>query len=287
MEVKKPTTYEEQIGKLSQRGCIIDDKDYALRVLKKINYYRLTAYFLPFKTREDTYKAGTTFSQVIEIYKFDRDLRSILFPIIEEIELMLRARLAYYHAHKYGALGYLDKENFNNRHQHEVFEKHIEDEIKHNDKQLFVQHHKNTYGGKFPIWVIIELLSIGELSYFYSDLIRADKKILARELFRTTDSNLSSWLMCLTYLRNTCAHYSRLYYNLFPATPRTPENFPIRLGKRLFDYIVVLKFLFNDPEYWNEKFITTLSAAMEQYEDSISLEHIGFPNNWKQILTIK
>ena len=32
--------------------------------------------------------------------------------IIEEIELMLRTQLSYYHAHKYGPLGYKNKNNF-------------------------------------------------------------------------------------------------------------------------------------------------------------------------------
>ena len=45
MEVKRPTTLDEQIEKLKERGCIIGDEGYAKQVLGQINYYRLTAYF--------------------------------------------------------------------------------------------------------------------------------------------------------------------------------------------------------------------------------------------------
>ncbi len=79
----------QQLEKIAKRGCIIDDEQSALEFLK---YYRLTAYFLPFKTQEDKYISGTNFSQVVGIYQFDHDMRKLLFPVIEEIELALRSR---------------------------------------------------------------------------------------------------------------------------------------------------------------------------------------------------
>lgn len=32
-------------------------------------------------------------------------------------------------------------------------------------------------------------------------------------------------------------------------------------------------------------FLTELEALVEEYEDYIQFEHIGFPNNWKDLLT--
>ena len=37
MDVKKPTTYEEQLNKLKERGCIVEDEKQALEVLKNVN----------------------------------------------------------------------------------------------------------------------------------------------------------------------------------------------------------------------------------------------------------
>lgn len=284
MEVKKETTFTEQLEKIKNRGCIIGDETFALQALEHINYYRFTAYFLPFKNNDDTYFDGTTFNKVYRIYEFDRKLRTLLFSIVEEIELMLRTQLSYYHAHKYGALGYLDENNYNLRHNHDKLLQHINKTIENNRKQAFVKHHIDNHNSHFPIWVVIELFTMGELSIFYSDMPIQDQKQLANDIFKTTYSNVSSWLKCLTYLRNYCAHYSRLYYNLFPAIPSTPKGFTYTLGKRVFDYILVLKFLYFDPTKWLDIFLPELEALIEEYNDCIHLNHIGFPENWLQIL---
>ena len=287
MDVKEPKSFEYQLNKMVERGCIIADKNHALRVIKQVNYYRLTAYFLPFRKPDGTYREGTSFNNVFRIYEFDRKLRALLFSIIEEIELMLRTQLSYYFSHKYGALGYLEESNFNQMHNHKRFIDHIRKSISNNKTQAFVKHHIENYNGQFPLWVVIELFTMGELSLFYSDMVTSDKKRLAKEVFDSTYSNISSWLRCLTDLRNYCAHYSRLYYNLFPAIPPTPKGFSYTLNKRIFDYILVLKFLYFDPEKWNYNYVEQISILIEEYADCIDLTHIGFPENWKAILIEK
>ena len=285
MDVKEPKSFEEQLNKIIQRGCIVADENHALRVIQHVNYYRLTAYFLPFKKADGNYHNGTTFNNVFRIYEFDRKLRSLLFTVVEEIELMLRTQLSYYHSMKYGPLGYLDDINFDTqRHDHTRFLEHIEKSKNNNKTQAFVKHHIENYEGKFPVWVIIELFTMGELSLFYSDMYTSDKKELAKSLFNSTHKNVSVWLRCLTDLRNYCAHYSRLYYNFFPATPPTPKGFSYKLNKRIFDYILVLKFLYFDPIKWKNSFMTGLESLIEEYSDCINLEHIGFPENWKSVL---
>ncbi|NBJ89938.1 Abi family protein [Acutalibacter sp. 1XD8-36] len=274
----------QQLEKIAKRGCIIDDEQSALEFLKRVNYYRLTAYFLPFKTQEDKYISGTNFSQVVGIYQFDHDMRKLLFPVIEEIELALRSQIAYFFGHRYGALGYLDKANFSERHNHENFLEHIEREKEHNKQQPFVQHHNEKYSGKFPIWVIIELFSMGELSLFYADMKRADQKGIAKAFAVPSDKHMKSWLKNLTILRNFCAHYSRLYDAKLPGVPRTPKGFGIQLGNRLFDYIVVLKLLYSDSIGWTNSFAPGLCATIEKYRDLIELKRIGFPADWEKII---
>ncbi|XXG32323.1 MAG: Abi family protein [Ferrovum myxofaciens] len=61
-----------------------------------MNYYRLRAYWLPFETTlpggEHQFRTGTTFSDVIGIYQFDRALRLLLLDAIERIEISLCVR---------------------------------------------------------------------------------------------------------------------------------------------------------------------------------------------------
>lgn len=284
MDVKEPTTFEAQLQKLKDRGCIVEDEPKAIEVLKSINYYRLTAYFLPFKKDETTYFEGTTFENVYNIYEFDRKLRNLIFSVLEEVEILLRTRLAYYFSHKYGALGYLNKNNFSNTFNEENFTKLCNELIKHNTSKPFVQHHIKHYDRQFPLWVLVEIMSFGNLSLFYADMLRMDKKAFAKEVFDTYDNNLSSWLLCLTDLRNSCAHYARLYNTKMRAEPRTPNNYPIKFGKTVFDYIQVLKLLYPNKDNWNIVFIPKLIDLLQEYSDYINLDHIGFPENWETFL---
>jgi len=75
--VKPSTTYGQQIEKLRSRGCIISDEIFATTVLSRVNYYRLTAYLLPFRRPDGSYVQGTDFNTVYRIYEFDRKLRHI------------------------------------------------------------------------------------------------------------------------------------------------------------------------------------------------------------------
>lgn len=282
--IKPATTFDEQLKKIQERGCLVGDEVWAKGILNQINYYRLTAYFLPYKEPDETYAEGTTFTKMYRTYEFDRKLRHLLYSVIEEIEIMLRAQLSYYHAHKYGPLGYEDENNYNNFHNHEVFISKIQEDIEHNKNKLAVKHHFEYYGGKFPIWVVIELFTVSQLSFFYSDMLRADTKEIAKKLYGTTDKNVKSWLKCFTELRNQCAHYSRLYNVELISRPATPDGFAYTLGRRVFDYILVLKFLYYDPIKWQNMFMTQLSALVNEYKDSIDMSLAGFPEDWENIL---
>lgn len=284
MKVKDAKTFEEQMEILRSRGCIIDDEDGCLDVLSSINYYRLSAYFLPYRDGENQFKAGTNFYAVYRSYEFDRKMREILWSVIGVIEINLRTMFAYYHAHKYGALGYMNKDNYNSKHNHKKFIKSFQREIEQNKRVPFVRHHIDRYENRFPIWVAVELFSFGMLSRFYADMKRADKKKLCRELGQPSDVILESWLRCCTDLRNICAHYGRLYFRTFSACPATERGSRYTLEKNLFSYILMLKRMYTFPNQWNKECASHIVALVEEYTDEIKLEHIGFPENWKEYI---
>jgi abortive infection bacteriophage resistance protein len=284
VKIKEPTTYKQQIEILRSKGCVIQDEAYAEEILSKINYYRLTAYFLPFKQTDETYIAGTDFNTVYQIYEFDRKIRLILFSAIEEIEVSLRSILAYHHAHKYHALGYLDNKNYNPKHKHTEFLSRIEDEKKKRIKEPFVQHHISKYSGNFPIWVIIELFTFGTLSHFYSDLPVNDQKYIARNFFKTHQKTLASWLKCCTDLRNFCAHFGRLYYRRFTSIPDGIIELDRSNERSLFAVIMVLRNLYRGSVKWNKEIYAPLSSLVNEYKANIQLSCIGFPADWETIL---
>ncbi|MCL2110933.1 MAG: Abi family protein [Clostridiales bacterium] len=284
LSIKDPTTYAEQREILADKGCAITDAEFCESTLAKLGYYRLSAYFLPFKTKDGSYRGDVSFERILKIYEFDRKLRNILFSAIEVAEVNLRARLSYHHSHKYGPLGYLSEDNFNQRHGHSGFLDRLNATIRSNGSILFVRHHNSKYGGQFPFWVIVELFTFGQLSYFYADLKAADQRAISQPMVKSTPQDMASWLRCCTDLRNICAHYGRLYYRVFPAIP---ASFPQELKKserRLFSAIWALKHLHPDADVWRRDVIYPLSMLIAEYEADIDLEHIGFPLEWETAL---
>ena len=62
--------------------------------------------------------------------------------------------------------------------------------------------------------------------------------------------------------------------------PLTPKNSGYSYTNNVFDYILVFTHLSLDKENWNNNFLVQLESLIEEYSDSISLTHIGFPNDW-------
>lgn len=274
-EVKQFFTYSEQIEKLRSRGCIIKNEEDCASKLRNIGYYRLSAYFLPFRKEDGDYVDGLSFDRVYRIYEFDRKLRTHIFSALEVIEVSLRARLANFHAGKYGPLGYLDSSTFNEKHNAEKFAKGINREIENNKKVLFVKHHLENYDGCFPLWVITELFTFGTISYFYNDLTTADKKEFAGQNYKA----MISWLRCCTDLRNICAHYGRLYYRVFSAMP---SGFGISDSqkRRLWGALLATRALYPSDDKWNNEFVPNVEALFNEYKNDIDLYHLAFPKDW-------
>lgn len=285
METKKPTTFHEQMELLRSKGFIVSDENRCISFLQKANYYRLSAYLLPFRKKDKTYIQGIPFEQIQSMYAFDQRVRSVLFSIIEDIELYLRTQFAYYHSHKYGSLGYLDKENYSDKHNHATFLSKVQAVINENKNTLVVQHHNQNYDGKLPLWAAIEFFSAGMLSRFYSDLPLPDQKAIAKNLYSTAPPFLNSWLACFTQLRNRCAHYSRLYFWKFTALPKMPKG-THPAGQKLFFQLIALKQLYPDACRWNTSYLPNLQAVIEEYssKNGIFLSHIDFPPDWEELL---
>ena len=73
------------------------DEGKAENYLMNIGYHRLSAYIFPFykSPKSDlVLNDGTTFEQVMTLYRFDKKLRIVLFNEIEKIELAIRSVLA-------------------------------------------------------------------------------------------------------------------------------------------------------------------------------------------------
>lgn len=96
---KRPLTLHKQVDKLRSRGLLIDDEQLAERYLSNISYYRLRAYTYPFQDNTNPEadhifkKDDIHFSDIVDLYCFDRRLISLMFNAIEKIEVAVRAKI--------------------------------------------------------------------------------------------------------------------------------------------------------------------------------------------------
>jgi abortive infection bacteriophage resistance protein len=106
---KPALTYEKQVELLKSRGLNFDDEEVALHCLKRIGYFRLSAYFVPFKiSGQDRFASDATFRKILDLYQFDARLRLLAMQAIDHIEVSVRASLTYKLGHESGPFGYVD-----------------------------------------------------------------------------------------------------------------------------------------------------------------------------------
>lgn len=295
-EVKPFKTIEEQISILEDRGLKIDDEEVAKKFLANLNYYRLSAYTLTLR-KDNHFYANVYFSDVMQIYRFDMELRAALMYLLESIEVSMRTYIGYYHAKAFGALGYYKEESFENVDRFHRFESDYKSAIEeYEDKEVFVKHHNDIYDGKFPIWVLVELLTFGSLSRLFKNLTSEVRDEICRNNYgKINDEYIGNWLQGCTILRNICAHRGRLFNRQIPFSLRLgkkdkqifkEKNISInKATKQLFAYLIVMKKMITDECVWNT-FTSRLFDLKNKYQ-FVRLDYYGFTEDWEEILGIK
>lgn len=283
-----PMTIDEQVENLKSLGLIINDEEYAKKILNDISYFRLVkAYSLGFKAKNGKYNDGVTFEQIVELYLFNANFRQITFAEIEKIEVNVRCRIANYFAETYGVLGYKEAANFVDEEYHKTFMEDIEEEVGRNSKAPFVKNFRDNYeGGELPIYALVEVFSFGTLSKFYKNMKNVDKKVVAKS-FGIGYTYLESWLESISYVRNICAHYGRLYNAKLSKTPILYKEYSqAGIGNnRMFGVLLCMKQILKNDKHWN-LYVDQIEMLIDKYE-KVDVKTMGFPENWKELLEQK
>ena len=90
---KPPLSYADQAALLIERGLVVSDPNVLMRQLEAVGYYRLCAYWYPFKQADSSFVPGTSFDVVWNRYVFDRQLRLAVMDAIERVEIAIRTAL--------------------------------------------------------------------------------------------------------------------------------------------------------------------------------------------------
>ena len=257
---KPPLSIEEQLDLLISRGLIIKDRNIASQYLQFISYYRFSGYASQFEILfadgEKRYQQETSFDQILDCYVFDRKLRLLVIDAIERIEVAVRTVITNEMALKYGPHWYLNSQLFLKKFNHAELIKTIQKEtlykardgsIEHKKREHFIQNYFNKYSQPdLPaVWMVAEVLSLGTWSLIFANLVdRENQKIICQH-FDINYIVMTSWLHSLTYLRNLCAHHSRLWNRSFTLKPVVANKYRDQLGNnsRFSAQAAILKIL--------------------------------------------
>lgn len=278
-------TIDEQIENLKSIGLIINDEDKAKQLLKDISYFRLIKGFsINLKPKNGNYHKGTTFEHIVELYLFNTNLRQLLFPVIEIIEINARCRMANYISEVYGVLGYKDKENFDNEEYHNQFLEDVSEEIRRNKRAPFVKNFVENYeGGELPIYAVVEICSFGTLSKLFKNMKNMDKKAIAKG-FGVGYTYYESWIESISYVRNICAHYGRLYNAKMAKRPMLYKQYSENgiNNDRIFSVLICMGQILKNDRHW-EQFVEELTKLISKYSN-LDITSMGFPVDWKDQL---
>lgn len=286
--LKKYMTPQQLVALMQSRGLIITDTVSAEDTLHNTNYYRLSGYLHDFKQpKSDMYINGLTWDRLLRIYDFDRRLTRILMFALEDIEETLKTRMSLVLTAAYPADPeiYLRPVVYRAYAPYLKFVSFFEKEVENNKKLPFVRHHIDEYDGHFPMWVAVELFTMGNLHALYDNLTGKYQKALAA-LYGTGPRQLSSWIENLTYTRNHLAHYMRVYNLNFGRSPLKCKKHPNYTGtsNMIFDQIYVIACMYSDADEWNNYVLSEIEQLLMEFDQDISLAGLGFPQNWRTVL---
>ena len=298
-DLKSPLNYEEQVDRLkSFHKLIIENDEDAINILKRVNYYRLTAYGIGLTKADnkDEYIEGVTMNNLYWLYLFDSELRNQLLHVIEHIEIHLRTQIAHQLAMKYGAEGYMDSHNFldkadkNGNSIHQSIIDSFHEEVTRQRNLPFVRHHQRKYDGHFPIWVAVELFSFGKLSSLYSIMKNTDRKAISC-VYSIGPDHLEGWIRALLEIRNLCAHYNRVYNLPLKVTPHLKAEYlkyANRQPQKIFPLLIVIKSMTEpiNSSLWN-LFLNNLKKLIQENKTNSMLRfsYLGLPREWEQVLS--
>ena len=290
MNYPKPAlTFADQADLLARRGLAAPDQPAIVEKLGCVSYYRLSAYWYPFRQPDGTLRPGTTLEKVWRRYPFDRQLRLLVLDAVERVEIAVRTRVVNEHALLHGAFGYLDPANLPGlpADDHRQLLQRLREAAAHS-REDFVRHYfaKYTAETDLPLWMACELMTFGNLFTLFRGIAKPMRQTVAAA-YGVADTVLQSWMATLNQIRNLCAHHARLWNRVFGIKPTIPRrnkhpewHAPVPItDDRLFGVLTVLHFLLRQiapASLWRERWENLLSLYPE-----IPLAAMGFPAHWQ------
>lgn len=239
-------SFADQVGLLQQRGMGITNAWQAARHLERIGYYRLKEYWHPLRQSRpavradgsrfteilEDFRPGSLFEHAVDLYVFDKKLRMLMADAIERIEVALRVEVAY-HLGKRDAFAHRDTKFLDPKRSTAARggqqTRHAQwldraDVAETRSRADWLNDFRTKYSMPLPVWMAVETWDFGTLSHLIEMAHPSDRAAIALKYGIGNSELLISWIKTLSYVRNVCAHHSRLWNHPLIAQPRLPKG---------------------------------------------------------------
>ena len=298
MKFAKPAlNVPQQLQKLQSRGLEVSNTAEAEHYLRFIGYYRLSAYALPLQHHDQPdkpFKLGTSFDSILNLYRFDRELRLLVMDAVERIEVAASSVIVNEMCVRHGPHWFMDAAHFNpasRRFRHHELLNRIDKEFSipsggsnpaRPHHEVFINHYFSKYTAPYlpPAWMVAETLTLGTWSQIFENLrVTSERKQIAAH-FGVDEQILRNWLHALTYLRNLCAHHARLWnrQTVIKITIAKRHQSFLTTNDRFYAFAVVIHDLMQriaPQSGWHQRLEKLLLA--HPFVDPAAM---GFPVGW-------
>ncbi|MER1300778.1 Abi family protein [Ligilactobacillus salivarius] len=326
IENRKPfKTLRSQLKILRNRGLNVSTDGKPMRVLERIGYYTLiNGYKTLFLTRDSNGKIihpekfikDASFNEILSLYNFDKELRSILYSALLEYETNLGSELAYRFSEEFpDENSYLAIDNFNGYDISSVVGtiSSLSNTIKNKtsvnkNQENAIKHYVNNHG-HVPLWVLVNFLTFGELNYFYRNcqdkvqmnIAKDFSNHLRREYNKKYDISIKPETInainhLVNHFRNAVAHNEITYSKHLYKSPGIQSiknilSLPVSLNSQagIFELVISLKVVLPRKEYsiMAKRIIKLLEKYREQFHSvdfNAILQDMNFPTNYQELL---
>ena len=278
---------EDQIQLLKSEGLSFQKEGQALHLLQNISMFRMKSYLKPFRQRNSRqFKEGSTFEEAYNIYKFDAELRKMICSELEKIEVSIRTQLSLIMGNAEGIYWFENPSNFRAIIHHSYLLRKLSEELHRSDDDAivaFIQNYSNPFP---PSWMTFEVSSFGTLSMMYRWLKAGQTRRQVARFYGLSDSVMESWLHTIVYVRNICAHHSRLWNRklsinaIIPRSTRLPFITIKKKKKRVY-YVLSIILYFLQTVNPNNTFSNRFKILLSKYPQ-IDTSAMGFPPFWQE-----
>ena len=156
----------------------------------------------------------------------------------------------------------------------------------------YMKHNLHKYAGQLPVWIAVEFFDFGAVARLFKLMRADDQNVVSRDLGIKNGRQLVSILGQLNYVRNLCAHHSRLWNRTltlrvgrYPAAAMPPHLAHVAGIEQRDKVYVPLAYTahlahgLDRASNWPSRLRTAL-RKFPDLPDITPESHMGFPTGW-------